>query len=74
MSPRSYSCITVNVQSRWNDLRTFFALPILLVVRPTAASADLEGAVRAEEILRMEAASSVLPLTVSHLSLVPGYC
>ena len=73
MSPRSYSCITVNVQSRWNDLRTFFALPILLVVRPTAASADLEVAVRAEEILRMEAASPVLPLTVSHPSLGPSY-
>lgn len=68
MPPRSHSRVTVDVQSHWDGLRTFSTLPILLMVRPTAAPANVEVAVRAEETLRMEAASPVLPLTVSRPS------
>lgn len=65
MLQRSHNCDLVHMQPHWNDLCTLSALPVLLVVRPTAASAYVEVVARAEANLRVEATSPILPTTVS---------
>jgi hypothetical protein len=67
-------CVLVHVQLDWDYLCTLSALPVLLVVRPTASSAYVEVITGTEADLRLDAAGPVLVLTVSRSRLTYNCC